>query len=195
MSAKSPRVGVMCPPHRHRRELRSRVVPRHVDFLSVGEEFGADACNLARATQGGNLRISSSGRTDDSKLYDDRHRDGAGLDRDSKWRNLSNPFGDADGRAHHVRGSSPPVIVRVRWKDEEPQNLGVHCFRLAASGLLTVKAARVHEAEHGDARGVCVECQFRRQLGSEIGLCNGAARNMTQGLPLAVGARRSVERA
>jgi hypothetical protein len=67
MSAKSPRVGVMCPPHRHRRELRSRVMPRHVDFLSVGEEFGADACNLARATQGGNLRISSSGRTSQSR--------------------------------------------------------------------------------------------------------------------------------
>src|ERR1700691_5730919 len=67
MSAKSPRVGVMCPPHRHRRELRSRVMPRHVDFLSVGEEFGADACNLARATQGGNLRISSRGRTSKSR--------------------------------------------------------------------------------------------------------------------------------
>ena len=40
---------------------------------------------------------------------------------------------------------------------------------------------------------VCVEFQFRRQLGSEISLCNVAARNMTQVLPLAVGARRSVE--
>ena len=40
---------------------------------------------------------------------------------------------------------------------------------------------------------VCVEFQFRRQLGSEISPCNVAARNMTQVLPLAVGARRSVE--
>ena len=40
---------------------------------------------------------------------------------------------------------------------------------------------------------VCVEFQFRRQLGSEISLCNVAARNMTQVLPSAVGARRSVE--
>jgi hypothetical protein len=30
------------PPHRHRRELTCRVVPRHFDFLSVGEEFGVD---------------------------------------------------------------------------------------------------------------------------------------------------------
>jgi hypothetical protein len=27
----------------HRRELTCRVIPRHFDFLSVGEEFGADA--------------------------------------------------------------------------------------------------------------------------------------------------------
>ena len=40
---------------------------------------------------------------------------------------------------------------------------------------------------------VCVEFQFRRQLGSEISLCNVAARNMTQVLPLAVGARHSVQ--
>jgi hypothetical protein len=30
------------PPHRHRRELTCRVVPRHFDFLSVGQEFGVD---------------------------------------------------------------------------------------------------------------------------------------------------------
>ena len=39
----SPRVGAMRPHHRHRRELKCRVMPRHFDFLSVGEEFGADA--------------------------------------------------------------------------------------------------------------------------------------------------------
>jgi hypothetical protein len=43
MIAKSARVGAMRPPHRHRRELKCRVMPRHFDFLSVGEEFGADA--------------------------------------------------------------------------------------------------------------------------------------------------------
>jgi len=40
---------------------------------------------------------------------------------------------------------------------------------------------------------VCVEFQFRRQLGSEISRCNVGAKNMNQVLPLAVGAGRSVE--
>jgi hypothetical protein len=53
MRAKSPPVGAMRPAHRRRRELRCRVMPHHFNFLSVGEEFGADACNLANATQGG----------------------------------------------------------------------------------------------------------------------------------------------
>ena len=44
-----------------------------------------------------------------------------------------------------------------------------------------------------DLPRVCVEFQFRRQLGSEISLCNVAARNMTQVLRLVVGVRRSVE--
>jgi hypothetical protein len=43
MTAKSGRVGAMRPPHRHRRELTCRVMPRDFEFLSVGEEFGADA--------------------------------------------------------------------------------------------------------------------------------------------------------
>ena len=28
--------------------------------------------------------------------------DGAGLDRDSKWRDLPDPYGDVEGRAHQV---------------------------------------------------------------------------------------------
>ena len=43
MTVKSARVGAMRPPDRHRRERTCRVLPRHIDFLSVGEEFGADA--------------------------------------------------------------------------------------------------------------------------------------------------------
>ena len=43
MTAKNARVGAMHPPHRYRRELTCRVRPRNFDFLSVGEEFGADA--------------------------------------------------------------------------------------------------------------------------------------------------------
>jgi hypothetical protein len=42
MTAKSARVGAMRPPHRHRREVTCGVMPRHLDFLSVGAEFGAD---------------------------------------------------------------------------------------------------------------------------------------------------------
>ena len=40
VTTKSARVGAMRPLHRHRRELKCRVMPRHFDFLSVGEEFG-----------------------------------------------------------------------------------------------------------------------------------------------------------
>jgi hypothetical protein len=47
MAAKSTRVGAMRSPHRHRRESKCRVMPHNFDFLSVGEEFGADA----RATE------------------------------------------------------------------------------------------------------------------------------------------------
>jgi hypothetical protein len=54
MSAKSARVGAMRTPHRHRRERTCRVMPRHFDFFSVGEEFGADAGSLANATRGQN---------------------------------------------------------------------------------------------------------------------------------------------
>src|ERR1700687_2259233 len=39
----SPRLGPMRAAHRHRRQLTSRLRPHHLDFLSVGEEFGADA--------------------------------------------------------------------------------------------------------------------------------------------------------
>src|SRR5208337_1684037 len=39
---------------------------------------------------------------------------------------------------------------------------------------------------------VCGEFQFRRQLGCEISRCNVAARNMTEGLRLAVEVRHSV---
>ena len=55
MTAQSARLGAMRWPHRHRRVLTCRVMPRHFDFLSVGEEFGADACSLANATRGTKL--------------------------------------------------------------------------------------------------------------------------------------------
>jgi hypothetical protein len=35
--------GGRCARHRHRRELKCQGMPRHFDFLSVGQEFGADA--------------------------------------------------------------------------------------------------------------------------------------------------------
>jgi hypothetical protein len=44
-----------------------------------------------------------------------------------------------------------------------------------------------------DFKDVCVEFQFRRQLGSEISRCNAAARNMSQVLRLAVGVCRSFQ--
>jgi hypothetical protein len=40
---KDARVGAARTPHRHRREPKCRVMPRHFDFLSVGWKFGADA--------------------------------------------------------------------------------------------------------------------------------------------------------
>ncbi len=43
IAAKTPRLGPMRAAHRHRRQLTSRLRPHHLDFLSVGEEFGADA--------------------------------------------------------------------------------------------------------------------------------------------------------
>jgi hypothetical protein len=49
------------PPHRHRRELTCRVVPRHFDFLSVDEEFGAD-CTAQTHLHGRNLRTSQAAR-------------------------------------------------------------------------------------------------------------------------------------
>src|ERR1700682_1020130 len=42
ITVKSTRVGPMRPPDRHRIERTCRVMPRQIDFLSVGEEFGAD---------------------------------------------------------------------------------------------------------------------------------------------------------
>jgi hypothetical protein len=47
---KSARIGTMHQPHRHRIELTCRVHTRHFDFLSVGEEFGADCLGRTRET-------------------------------------------------------------------------------------------------------------------------------------------------
>jgi hypothetical protein len=61
MIAKNARVGAMHPPHRYRRELTCRVMPRNFDFLSVGEEFGADALGEYTCTVE-NLRTSRAVR-------------------------------------------------------------------------------------------------------------------------------------
>ena len=60
MIAKSARVGAMRPLHRHRRELTCEAVLRYFGFLSMCEEFGADAERTAR---GANLRIIGMSRT------------------------------------------------------------------------------------------------------------------------------------
>jgi hypothetical protein len=48
MTAQGARVWAMRPPTRTGVNLTCRVMPRHFDCLSVGEEFGADCPSLAR---------------------------------------------------------------------------------------------------------------------------------------------------
>jgi hypothetical protein len=46
----------------NKHEGACRVMPGHFDFLSVGEEFGADAGSLSNATRGTELLISRAVR-------------------------------------------------------------------------------------------------------------------------------------
>jgi hypothetical protein len=48
--------------HRHRKEPTCRIMAHHFEFLSVGEQFGADALFLANAAHDTNLRISRAAR-------------------------------------------------------------------------------------------------------------------------------------
>ena len=54
----SPRLGANAPPIGTGEGLTCRIMPRHFDFLSVGEEFGADAPLFGERTHATNLRIS-----------------------------------------------------------------------------------------------------------------------------------------
>jgi hypothetical protein len=50
-------------------------MPHHFNFLSVSEEFGADACNLANATQGGICGYRGGARSE----YRETQRRGCGI--------------------------------------------------------------------------------------------------------------------